>query len=472
MFARNATPLSPSLLKLEPEQRMRLIKSSQKVGKMLGATPIVDVVSPTASTFTPPMSPQVQDARSRRGAHFFGSLQSPVALFHSAASQVSAHEDAMNSPVVRYRVSHSDGRAMLRRTRVPAALSLAQPPRNEESPLSPFRYGLLRSPPSAFFSPKPVVPTFSPITDQKVQERKLEKLETLETLARAGSSLPQELVYPSLGQVGEKADQITSFLDFYRMGTKDDVHVPRAPSVVQDDQSVWSEVGVPDSTPIGRRMSRSLQASRRRSRSVGDFYSFGDALEIGSPRTYQTDKRFSRQLHSPSYIVPPPSAGSPMHPFANPCASPRVTLESPENMELPRRQRTESLKKAKLSIIGADAKLMADFRLGFGTRPLDLSLARFPAPTGPLPSPPVSARLQDVKSPKAPYWVKSSFRPRASFEFVQFAQADPYATARASPSRGPPPATPRTRRFERRQGWGGRWNQGNLGGVIDQLKEL
>ncbi|KAL6299467.1 hypothetical protein BKA93DRAFT_589197 [Sparassis latifolia] len=213
LIGRNVTPLSPALLKLEPEQRMRLLRSTQKVGKVLGTTPTLDVISPSASAF------------------------SPVTPTHPA--------------------------------HIPAALNLPQPRRNEASPLSPFRYNVI------------------------------------------------------------------------------------------------------------------------------------------GPR-----------------------------------------------------KRACSIMSAKQSILGADAKLMAEFRTRFGTRPLDFHFPPFPAPTCPLPSPPVSPTLEQVKSPKVPYWVKSSFRPRTSGAYaLGFPDVGPYAQVKsastASRKNGhlAPPATPRTRRVERRQGW-------------------
>ncbi|GBE84063.1 hypothetical protein SCP_0600410 [Sparassis crispa] len=498
LIGRNVTPLSPALLKLEPEQRLRLLRSTQKVGKVLGTTPTLDVISPSASAFSPvtPTPLGSLDASAVRRKPSFILPRSPAAFIHSVTSRASVQEEMVKSPVVRYRLADRSAQPVmgsrpshniLRRAHIPAALNLPQPRRNEASPLSPFRYNVIGGPPTSRFSPLPAVSPFSPfspITEQKIEQRKLEKLEKLDKLARCKDDIfPPEFIYPSLGQVSEKVEKISSYLDLYRMGAKDDSHLPRTRYEDQEYISVRAEVGDPDNTTRSRPVSRGLSMSRRRSRSVGDFHSFA---ALGSSQAEAgSGSRFSIQMNSlavqsPSSAVTrasyfSPSVYSDTASFGVDSAADVAALAA---LNSPRK-RACSIMSAKQSILGADAKLMAEFRTRFGTRPLDFHFPPFPAPTCPLPSPPVSPTLEQVKSPKVPYWVKSSFRPHTSGAYaLGFPDVGPYAQVKsastASRKNGhlAPPATPRTRRVERRQGWGGHWNQGTMGGVIDQLRQL
>ncbi|KAI0077511.1 hypothetical protein K474DRAFT_1078266 [Panus rudis PR-1116 ss-1] len=169
--------------------------------------------------------------------------------------------------------------------------------------------------------------------------------------------------------------------------------------------------------------------SLRRSRSVGDFYSVADVLEMHTPHVELESELAGMKS-------PAPPLGGDMHPFASPIAI-AVAQKSPVF------QRTHFVKKAKEVILGDDAKKMAEFRLKFSSpRPLDLSFSTLQSQS-PIPSP-VPSALEAVKSPRVPYWVK----PKMSY---------------------PVPKTPRTMRTERRQGWGGSWE---LGEVVNKLKEL
>ncbi|KAI0916490.1 hypothetical protein AcV5_002970 [Taiwanofungus camphoratus] len=488
-LGRNAGPVSPALLKLEPEQRMRFVWSSHKVSQVLGATPVVDITSPSVSTSTPPTTPV--STRNLKHLPSFLAQHSPVTFIHPFTSKASARDDTIKSPVniaeenTAQPVTATRRRSnKLRRRNAPTALYLGQAQRTEALPLS-FRYGLLKTPHTASFTPLSPVSSLSPITEAQVERAKFEKLDKLDKLARcAGDGIPLEFLYPSLGQVGAEAEKITSFLDLYRMGAQDDGELFKTSPAKDEEATVIEDVTPTIPQRASRRVSRGLAMRRRRSRSVGDFYSFADALEMSSARAdFKTENHYSGALHSPSYLVPPPTATSAsVHPYANPFVSPCIIedTQSRAAVDADTAERTvkpglglvrhKSLTHAKQSILRTDAKVMAAFRSGFPTRPLDL--APQPAPTGPLPSPPV---LHDVRSPRVPYWVRSSFRPRDSVQALQYANAtvDPYARARKDASAGRQPAvTPRTQRFERRMGWGGEWNQGSLADVIDTLKEL
>ncbi|CCM05319.1 uncharacterized protein FIBRA_07533 [Fibroporia radiculosa] len=500
-LSRNATPLSPALLKLEPEQRVRLIRSGQKVGRVLGAAPVIDIVSPTTTSFAPPTSAGIRSAIAQH---------SPIAFVNTVVSGVTAHERTPKSPVVHFTIGAATRFAgkndqparprpmrptdrTLRRKNIPAALPLGQTQRTEALPLSPFRFGTLNMsmPHTPSLSPLSPLSPFSPITTDKLERAKVQKLQKLEQLAQCASvGLPRELIYPSFGQVEEKAEKVTTFLDLYKMRAEDDgdAHQTRSAFRTEDGSSGAKIMSRPVQRE-SRRMSRTTLMPKRRSRSVGDFHSFADVLEIRSPRfAIPHEPRLSRQLHSPGVMAPPPTAAS-LHcdvsgdaRVGSPSVYSQASAESdaaalvpspppiwPKSPMSPGRQRARSVSRAKQSIIGTDAVLMAAFRTRFGTRPLDFGVAPFPAPTGPLPSPPMSPSLPDVRSPRVPYWVRSSFRPRDSLLVLQRAEGTgdpPVNTKRASRT------TLRARRIERRMGWGGQWNQGNLAGMIESLKEL
>ena len=163
-IGRNAatTPLSPTLMRLEPEQRARVLKSGQKIGRMLGATPVIDVVSPGKSARTPLTTPRsaltasVLDGKRAPVRAMTG--PSPVRRLHTAAPRASTLDENLPSPVLQITVSSplnenndkpahtkatNAGRG-IRRKKVPAALPLKQAARTEALPLSPFRYATLK----------------------------------------------------------------------------------------------------------------------------------------------------------------------------------------------------------------------------------------------------------------------------------------------------------------------------------------
>ncbi|KZT71126.1 hypothetical protein DAEQUDRAFT_764060 [Daedalea quercina L-15889] len=526
-IGRNAsTPLSPGLMKLEPEQRTRLLKAGQKIGKMLGATPVIDVVSPGRNALTPVGTPRsafnatVLDGKRAPARTFTG--PSPIRRVHTAATRGNTFDDGLKSPVIQIAVSSplnenrdapahtikgtNAGRG-IRRKKVPAALPLKQASRTDALPLSPFRYATLKATRTPSLSP---ISPLSPITVQKVDDSKVEKLQTLEKLAQYSTlGVPQEMIYPSFGQMEEQTEQITSYLDLYRMGSSTS-HLPERsaslPVGVQPAAAVPQPIPqVTISSPTaaisallverrGRANSRSSTGStKRRSRSVGDFYSITDALALESP---SFGARMSRQMHAASamspvgtnsaFLAPPePVLSARRASFASTLFSPSIYSQmSPRSPEFPLSpeqvtspvQRQRTIAKARRSILTDDAQKMASFRTRFGVRPLEFALpvTPLPLPTGPLPSPPVSpAPPAEVRSPRVPYWVKSSYRPRDTTQALELVNMhfDPEGKRRAAKRRSIMP-TPKTQRFERRMGWGGEWNQGSMASLVGSLKQM
>ncbi|KAH9923840.1 uncharacterized protein B0H18DRAFT_955688 [Fomitopsis serialis] len=512
-------------MKLEPEQRSRILKSGQKVNKMLGATPVIDVVSPGKSALTPISTP-----RSALNASVLDGKRAPLRAFtapsparrvHIATTRADTYDNGLKSPVLQITVTspsneNQDASAHtskttnagrgIRRKKVPAALPLNQASRTEALPLSPFRYATLKAVKAPSLSPVAPFSPFSPITVKKVEESKVEKLQNLEKLAQYSAvGIPQEMIYPSFGQVEEKTEQITCFLDLYRMGTMGQVP-GRSASLASGLHT--APVPVPEVTLTsptaavtallikrrGRANSRSSTGSmKRRSRSAGDFYSVTDALALESP---SFGARMNSQLHAASVLSPvgtysaflaPPepvlSAGRAS--FTSALFSPSIYSQisarsaefplSPELVTSPvQRQRT--IAKARRSILTDDAQRMATFRTRFGVRPLEFALpvTPLPLPMGPLPSPPMSpAPPAEVRSPRVPYWVKSSYRPRDSTHALELVNMryDPEGKRRSAKRKTVLP-TPTTQRFERRMGWGGEWNQGGMANWVDSLKQL
>lgn len=213
-----------------------------------------------------------------------------------------------------------------------------------------------------------------------------------------------ELVYPSIGQVADQAEKVSSYLELYRAGSS----------------------SADDSVGLGQtKLQRSgSKRSLRRSRSLGDFYSVADIREMRSHRAGVAARGVTSEVlvQSPTSLM-----------------SPKADARSPQDDDVAIK-RKRSLANAKAAIIGTDAKLMAQFRVGFGTSVPPMPRAR---PTTPLPTSPLPSALLAVKSPRAPYWIRPT-----------------------------DPKTPRTLRTERRMGWGGAWNVGSMGVMVNQLREL
>lgn len=157
-----------------------------------------------------------------------------------------------------------------------------------------------------------------------------------------------------------------------------------------------------------------------------------------------------------------------------------ATMEENNTTVLVSQARTGSdtpLESAQRSIVTSDAQRMAEFRRRFGTRPRELRLAPLPPPNAPLPSPPPPSALLKVKSPLPPTLVVHA--PPKPSGYVPLAPPDRHAPLKSprapywvkSTGHLAPPKTPRTMRSERRQGWGGVWPMGSIGQVAGQLQE-
>ncbi|CDO70208.1 hypothetical protein BN946_scf184942.g8 [Trametes cinnabarina] len=234
--------LSPALHMLDPEQRLRIAKSSLKVGKMLGEMPLIDVVpaSPmdsvssgmTSCTHVLPASWPLQDGR--KGARF-------------------KRREPPPAPVLRYRLPPSQPQPLhsgveeavhpTRRPRkaIPHSLDLPLP---EPNPFSPWRNGHLRSVSRAsrtlekneltpysdtlrtpitpeYISPLTPLTPLSPITTPDLHEHRLRTLGQLARRSRAfRDTLIGELPPPSPGQPSRPLDSVKTYLDLYRISAR------------------------------------------------------------------------------------------------------------------------------------------------------------------------------------------------------------------------------------------------------------
>ncbi|OSC98906.1 hypothetical protein PYCCODRAFT_1438886, partial [Trametes coccinea BRFM310] len=422
--------MSPALHMLDPEQRLRLAKSSQKIGKMLGEMPIIDVVpsSPQDSisssmsclSRTPAANWPLKDGR--KGTKFKRRAPPPA-------------------PVLRYKLpppkplflSVEEVVSPVRRPRkaAPYALNLSSPMRRpESSPFSPLRNSYLKTPITPeYISPLSPLSPLSPITTPDLQEHRLRNLGQLARRSRAfRDTVVGELPLPSLAHSGQPLDSVKTYLDLYRMSVK-----------------------------INPRYSQLLPGpGRRRSYSVGQI-----------PRQSIVDMLSVRSAGVRTSFLPPHSATSTRNEDGNtpyviaigsPTVSPSVS-DSPSTDDSPLQQQ-QSVAQAKAVILGADARLMETFRRGFGMDQEELDPSQGTDPSTPLPTP-----FRSMKSPRVPYWVRNAYRARESMHGSA-------ARRRRAGSTTRPPPTPRTMRKDRRQGWGGEWKRGKMGAVVEKLKEI
>lgn len=144
--AHGSRALSPALHKLDPEQRLRLAKSSQKISKVLGEMPVIDVI---------PASPEAEHASIASLCHP-GAETNQWGLKRKRAGRI-GRKAPPPAPVLRYKLpitqyldptpSANTPQEPSRRPRkaIPNALDLVSPVRRTDaSPFSPFRYSYLK----------------------------------------------------------------------------------------------------------------------------------------------------------------------------------------------------------------------------------------------------------------------------------------------------------------------------------------
>ncbi|KAL1938726.1 hypothetical protein VTO73DRAFT_11329 [Trametes versicolor] len=414
--------LPPALQNLDPEQRLRLAKSSQKIGKVLGEMPVVDVLpaSPGAESLvstvrgfdTRPLNVQKKGKKAKKNAP----PPAPVMRYRLPATRPweILVEDAIETSLAPPRP-------------IPAALNLSSPSRIIDNPrMSVFHNGFRKTPLTPeYLSPLTPLSPLSPIKTPDIHEHRMQTLRRLARMSRAfRDTIYEELVMPSVGIVAAPDVQdVNTYLDLYRKS----ICPPRR--------------------------SQMLTAGRRRSRSVGDT----QRRSVLSVSVYSASTTRTSFLLPQSAVPARLSRVSYVLAIGSPALSP--SLSASAALDDSPLQQQQSVAQAMAVILGADAQVMESFRRGFAMRSFRRDTRRR---SGAPPGTPLMSPFAAMKSPKVPYWVRSGYRARDSAHAAG-------RRRRAGASR--PPPTPRTMRKERRQGWGGTWDVGKMGAAVEKLKE-
>lgn len=316
---------------------------------------------------------------------------------------------------------------------------------------------------------------FAPLTPRPITPRLKKK--RLENLTHClVSSVPAEIVYPypSFEQVYAEAQGISSFLDLYQKDTEDDARLRtvKSPTSPEADHDIWAQPLESVMAPVSDlRRRRALRRSRSLS-DIGELHMHATQPTAG--RTSETEAVST--LTGAERVSPRSAQFSPDIPVVRlngeepPTTPLRAGAASDQRSAPPRHRRGRSLEEQ-----GALSS-SRPHRNALGVRLRALMLSPLPPPSAPLPSPP--SALLTIKSPKPTVHALSSRRllhpymyaplksPSSSKTPLKSPQAPYWVGAKAQPK------TPRTVRNERRQGWGGQWNMGNVGRVVDQLKEM
>ncbi|KAF7791145.1 hypothetical protein EIP86_002156 [Pleurotus ostreatoroseus] len=284
-------------------------------------------------------------------------------------------------------------------------------------------------------------------------------------------SVPAEVVYPhpSFGQMYTEAQGITSFLDLYQKDAEEDVKLETVKSPTSRDATHTAWVPLVDIVDPGPDLRR--RGALRRSHSLSDLKGLRMAeTQPTARRTSETGDDTVGVSETGVFGTEPSNSDIPTlrlndEELPTNIARAQAGVSGPRSAALGHR-RGRSLEEQ-----GTNSSPRV-----LGTRPIALKLPPLPPPSTPLPSPP--SALLAVKSPR-PDIHALSLR-RLPHPYV-------YAPVRSSSSAKLPlkspqapywvrtqdmPKTPRTVRSERRQGWGGQWNVGNVGRVVNQLKEI
>ncbi|KAI0828481.1 hypothetical protein BC628DRAFT_1337653 [Trametes gibbosa] len=459
---------SPALQNLDPEQRLRLAKSSQKIGKMLGQMPTIDVMpaSPGADSLaSTTMSFEVRPLTIRKkGGKSKRKLPPPPA------------------PVMRYRLPPVNTWNILvedeeevdpaPRRPIPAALNLDSPGTTvAKNRQSVFPYGYMNRTPLTpeYLSPLTPISPLSPIKTPDIHEHRMQTLRRLARMSRAfRDTIVEELAVPPANAAATpEVHNVKTYLDLYRMSV-----CPRRRSHMP---------------PAGRRRSRSVGGELQR-RSVLSVYSAGTRTSFVVPPSPSTGRHGERG----SYIIALgfPSAASPSpspFPSSTPtptCVShrlPRTPFSAPSTPPAHGRllddsplQQQQSVAQAKAVILGSDAQFMDSFRRGFQIRTRRRASGKR-VPGGTTTTTPsvvvvVSPFAGGAKSPKVPYWVRSASRAGGSGHVSAGGSGGVGGSRRRRAGVSRPPPTPRTMRKERRQGWGGEWRK--MGVMVEKLREM
>ena len=478
--ARSIGPLA----KLQPEQRRRVEKSSEKIGRVLGEMPIIDII---------PLSPRAVDG-----------IASGVGELKQGKKGGKWKKKAFSPPVLRLKLTPLRRKSTWLGPRTPRTPRTpradARPSRRSVKPVpdfdlaEPMSYVDLIPRPAVrmsqaryvanifavtgwvgeramccsaqqdvlFLSPLPPVSPFSPIETAVALEQQYQ------TLRHLACGLPDTAAekLPSVSEAIEPAKNVSSYLDLYRVANQSVREIDAASTVTDlaTAYTAYTDATNPDDaytafiacTPVSarhhRRRSSSFSCAPRRPSALSNgtaspvprssfvvphsasVYSFKD-----QPGRYTLVIKVPSPL-TPSTLVPFPTNTANSSFTSRVCTfvldTPRArrdTLETPGDDSCPlQKQQREARVRAVLEA-------------------MDKSVG--PASTPSVPQTP-------ARTPRGPYWVRQSYR----------ISGQGSVRRRKSSARVPP--TPRTVRRERRQGWGGEWRAGKMGAAVDGLREI
>ncbi|KAH9846905.1 hypothetical protein C2E23DRAFT_890470 [Lenzites betulinus] len=448
-IAHGSRTLSPAQQNLDREQRLKLAKSSQKIGKMRGQILTIDILPASPGAYSiattnlscEPVQPLTVRKRGDKSERKLP-LPPAQALHHKLP------------PVHTWNIPVEEGaKASLAPRKpgpIPAALNLVSPAGNEYESTLP--YGYMRT---------PLTPEYlSPLTSLSYLETPDIHGHHIRRLARMSRALRdatvEERVIPSInGAAAPQVRDVNTYLDLYRMAV-----CPRPRS---------------QKPPAGRRRSRSVGDEMQRlpvltvsSASSGTSCSISSANSNAERQEHRDSDSVARS--SPARASPLPTRRArplpprPIH-FARPLPpTPPTPLDTPP---VPARlrdsplQQQQSAAHAKTAILGADTQRMNSFMCGFPVRMRRRTSGKR-LPTTPTTPRTASGSPKSPVSPKVPYWVRSAIRGSVS--------PGGSRRRRAGFKLSRPPPTPRMIRKERRQGWAGDWR--SLGSAVEKLKEM
>ena len=311
----------------------------------------------------------------------------------------------------------------------------------------------------------------------------------LRRLARVSRAFRDTVVeeLPSIAQVTEQVNNVNSYLDLYRIASArpgesgEDAPLGTAYTActdVTDVEEAYTAYAV--RTPVSARHARrrSSSLSRIQSRSMSSAASASPVARTSfivphSASIYSVEDQPAR--YTLVINVPSPRTPALLVPYtasttrsARMSQSYTVVLSVPHSLKrntlpdtpadddspLQKQQREARARAALLSALTQSEPQARSAALALDDAPTPQAQAQAQVPSAPR-----------TPGPRAPYWVRQSYRVSAH-GYVRRT----HSYSRRSGARVPP--TPKTVRRERRQGWGGEWKAGKLAAAVEGLKEI
>ncbi|PIL26988.1 hypothetical protein GSI_10127 [Ganoderma sinense ZZ0214-1] len=456
-LAHGARSLGP-LARLQPEQRRRVEKSSEKISKVLGERPIVDITSSSGG----PDGITSEAKQGKKGGKSKKKGSSPPILRLKVTPL--RRKSSLLVPRTPRTPRAADTRANRRPlkpvpesvepavTYVPRFLPPGSRPAVRISDTSTLQDAL-------FLSPLTPLSLFSPIATAAALEQQYQEVRQLAFAYHALYNSPKEV--PPVVEATERVKNVGSYLDLYRVanrGVRDvDADLNTAYAACMDatnpDDAYAAYVACPPLSP---------KHHRRRSSSFSHGPRSGVLSNDGTPiprSSYivphsASAYSFKDQPGRYSLVIQIPSPLSPtaLISFTSSAAnsshlsrSRTLVLDTSKRIRRGTLSETSGDESCPLQKQQREARARAVFAA--------MGESAAPASTPPVPQTP-------ARTPHGPYWVRQSYRTSGQGSIRR----------RKSSTRVPP--TPCTVRRERRQGWGGEWKAGKMGAVVEGLKDI